>query len=90
MRKGQVFNGSYERGQSLRVLFKKTLPCWREAVVLMEAGGRSNITCPPGPAYGDQAAVRHQKSVLLGICGKMPTGFTLLLMFASIIPTVSG
>ncbi len=56
LRDGRVFDSSYQRGQPLRVRLTDVIPCWREGLVMMKAGGRSKISCPASIAYGDKAS----------------------------------
>jgi FKBP-type peptidyl-prolyl cis-trans isomerase FkpA len=56
LRDGAMFDSSYQRGQPLTIALKDVLPCWREGVPMMHAGGRAKLTCPPDIAYGDRAS----------------------------------
>ena len=56
LRDGRVFDSSYQRGQPLRVRLTDVIPCWREGLVMMKAGGRSKISCRASIAYGDKAS----------------------------------
>jgi FKBP-type peptidyl-prolyl cis-trans isomerase FkpA len=56
LRDGTVFDSSYQRGQPLTIALTDVLPCWREGVPMMKAGGRARLTCPPEIAYGDRAS----------------------------------
>jgi FKBP-type peptidyl-prolyl cis-trans isomerase len=52
LRDGNVFDSSVERGVPAQVALARALPCWREALLLMHAGGKSELVCPAELAYG--------------------------------------
>lgn len=56
LRDGTVFDSSVERGEPFQASLGSVIPCWREAMTLMKEGGKSEVTCPSGLAYGDQGA----------------------------------
>jgi len=55
LRDGTVFDSSYDRGQPLQIPLNRVIPCWTEAIAMMNAGGKAKITCPSNIAYGDNA-----------------------------------
>ena len=55
---GQEFDSSYKRGQPAEFPLNQVIPCWTEGVQLMHVGGRAQLTCPPGIAYGAKGAGR--------------------------------
>jgi len=54
LRDGSVFDSSVERGQAAEFPLNRMIPCWQEALPLMRAGGKAEITCPSDSAYGDK------------------------------------
>jgi FKBP-type peptidyl-prolyl cis-trans isomerase FkpA len=56
LRNGEVFDSSRERGQPLTISLNQVIPCWTEAIALMQEGGRSKITCPASIAYGERGS----------------------------------
>jgi FKBP-type peptidyl-prolyl cis-trans isomerase len=54
LRDGSVFDSSYERGKPAVFGMTKVIPCWAEALQLMQPGGKARITCPSDLAYGDR------------------------------------
>ena len=56
LRDGSVFDSSVERGQPATFALNRVIPCWTEALQLMNVGGKAHITCPPEIAYGDRGA----------------------------------
>jgi len=53
LRNGWVFDSSRQRGAPLETPLTGVIACWQEAIPMMKAGGKAEITCPPGLAYGD-------------------------------------
>jgi FKBP-type peptidyl-prolyl cis-trans isomerase FkpA len=53
LRDGKVFDSSRERGEPAVFPLPRMVPCWREGLLLMKAGGKAVITCPAELAYGD-------------------------------------
>jgi len=49
---GALFGSSMQQGQSLTFLLAGALPCWKEGLTLMKAGGKSRLVCPPELTYG--------------------------------------
>ena len=62
LRDGVVFDTSVSRGQPIQVPLKMVIPCWQEAVTMMQVGGKAKITCPAELAYQDRGV------------GKIPPG----------------
>lgn len=58
LRNGQQFDSSRDRGAPLETSLAKVIPCWAEAIPLMQVGGRARFTCPPELAYGERGNVR--------------------------------
>jgi FKBP-type peptidyl-prolyl cis-trans isomerase len=56
LRSGEVFDSSHDRGQPLTVSLNQVIPCWTEAMVMMQEGGKSKITCPASIAYGERGS----------------------------------
>lgn len=56
LRDGTVFDSSVTRGQPFTSSLGKVIPCWREAIPSMQAGGKSKITCPAELAYGSRGS----------------------------------
>ena len=56
LRSGEVFDSSRDRGQPLTIALNQVIPCWTEAIVLMQEGGRAKITCPSSIAYGERGS----------------------------------
>ncbi len=52
---GKVFDAS-PPNKPLMVLMPLVIPCWREGLQRMKAGGKARLVCPPELAFGDQAA----------------------------------
>lgn len=53
---GRVFDSSIQRGKPARFPLNRVIPCWTEALQLMKVGGKADIVCPPGIAYGASGA----------------------------------
>jgi FKBP-type peptidyl-prolyl cis-trans isomerase FkpA len=49
---GRVFDSSVQRGQPAVFPLNRVIPCWTEGLQMMKIGGKANLTCPPGIAYG--------------------------------------
>lgn len=56
LRDGTVFDSSVNRGQPLTIPLNRVIPCWTEAIAMMQVGGKARITCPARIAYGDRAS----------------------------------
>jgi FKBP-type peptidyl-prolyl cis-trans isomerase len=52
LRDGNVFDSSVERGVPAHVALARALPCWREALLSMQVGGKSELVCPAELAHG--------------------------------------
>jgi FKBP-type peptidyl-prolyl cis-trans isomerase len=52
LRDGNAFDSSVERGEPAHVAVADALPCWREALLRMHVGGKSELVCPAELAYG--------------------------------------
>lgn len=53
---GTVFDSSVERGEPAEFGVTQVIPAWTEALLLMSAGDKWRIACPPKLAYGEQGA----------------------------------
>lgn len=53
---GTVFDSTTERGEGASFAMTGVIPCWKEALQLMKAGGRARVLCPPELAYGDRGS----------------------------------
>jgi FKBP-type peptidyl-prolyl cis-trans isomerase FkpA len=51
---GTEFDSSYKRGQPAEFALNGVIPCWTEGVQKMKVGGKAQLVCPSGLAYGDQ------------------------------------
>ena len=49
---GKEIDSSYQRGEPAEFPLQRVIPCWREALRLMQVGGKARITCPPATTYG--------------------------------------
>ena len=52
LRDGNVFDSSVERGVPAHVALARALPCWREALLSMQVGEKSELVCPAELAHG--------------------------------------
>ena len=52
LRDGNVFDSSVDRGVPAHVALARALPCWREALLSMRVGGKSELVCPAELAHG--------------------------------------
>jgi FKBP-type peptidyl-prolyl cis-trans isomerase FkpA len=50
---GTEFDSSYKRGQPAEFGLNQVVPCWTEGVQRMRPGGKAQLVCPSGIAYGD-------------------------------------
>jgi len=50
---GTVIDSSLKRGKPVEFRVNGVIACWKEALLMMRAGGKSRIVCPPDLAYGD-------------------------------------
>lgn len=53
---GEVFDSSVERGQPATFPLSGVIPCWTEALQLMQVGGKAHLVCPSRIAYGMRGA----------------------------------
>ena len=51
---GKEFDSSYSRGQPAEFPLNRVIKCWTEGVQKMKVGGKAQLTCPPGIAYGER------------------------------------
>jgi len=55
--RGTLADGSeFDRssGGPAAVRLSEVIPCWREGILRMKAGGKARLVCPPALAYGDR------------------------------------
>ena len=53
---GTEFDSSYARNQPAVFALGRVIKCWTEGVQRMRVGGKAELTCPPGIAYGERGA----------------------------------
>ena len=51
---GTEFDSSYSRNEPAQFALNRVVPCWTEGLQLMKVGGKAQLACPSGLAYGDQ------------------------------------
>jgi FKBP-type peptidyl-prolyl cis-trans isomerase FkpA len=51
---GKEFDSSHKRGQPAEFPLNRVIKCWTEGVQKMKVGGKAQLTCPPGIAYGER------------------------------------
>ena len=50
---GTEFDSSYKRNEPAEFPLNRVIPCWTEGVQKMKVGGKAQLVCPSGIAYGD-------------------------------------
>jgi FKBP-type peptidyl-prolyl cis-trans isomerase FkpA len=50
---GTEFDSSYKRGEPAQFPLNGVVKCWTEGVQKMKVGGKAQLVCPSGLAYGD-------------------------------------
>jgi FKBP-type peptidyl-prolyl cis-trans isomerase FkpA len=53
---GTEFDRSYKRNQPTQFPLNQVIPCWTEGVQRMKVGGKSQLVCPSGIAYGERGS----------------------------------
>ncbi len=53
---GKVFDASDRHGGPATFPLNRVIRCWTEGVQMMKVGGRAQLVCPPGIAYGASGA----------------------------------
>ena len=51
---GREFDSSIARGQPAEFPLDRVIKCWTEGVQRMKVGGKAQLVCPPGIAYGER------------------------------------
>ena len=73
---GKEFDSSYKAGGPIEFPLSGVIKCWTEGVQMMKVGGKAQLVCPPGIAYGERGtpggpipakATLHFEIELLGI-----------------------
>jgi FKBP-type peptidyl-prolyl cis-trans isomerase FkpA len=54
LQNGTEFDSSHKRGQPAEFPLNRVIKCWTEGVQKMKVGGKAQLTCPPGIAYGER------------------------------------
>lgn len=50
---GTVVDSSLQRGKPTQFRVNGVIACWKQALLMMRAGGKSHVVCAPDLAYGD-------------------------------------
>lgn len=53
---GTEFDSSYARNAPASFALGRVIKCWTEGMQRMKVGGKAELTCPPGLAYGERGA----------------------------------
>ena len=53
---GREFDSSIKHGQPAEFPLDRVIPCWREGIGMMKAGGKAKLVCPSELAYGDKGS----------------------------------
>jgi FKBP-type peptidyl-prolyl cis-trans isomerase FkpA len=75
---GREFDSSHARGKPAKFPLNRVIKCWTEGLQRMKVGGKAQLTCPAGIAYGERGAgdlippgsVLRFEVELLGVEGK--------------------
>ena len=52
---GTEFDSSYKRNMPASFPLNQVIPCWTEGMQKMKVGGKSQLVCPAGIAYGAES-----------------------------------
>jgi len=53
---GKEFDSSFKRGKATEFKLNAVIPCWKEGLQKMKAGGKARLVCPASIAYGENGA----------------------------------
>ncbi len=65
LRDGTVFDSSRDRGEPAVFPLDRVIPCWTEALQMMQVGGQAAIVCPADIAYGDRGTGKIKPGAVL-------------------------